>query len=108
MSEMTKSQMEARIKELEAEVAEKDRKARITVKTSSEKGVLCFYGLNVRRPVSMYAGQFVRFLSQLNDFMPQVVECSKTASYRDEKEKRASIAFFTAYNDTLNGEKGQS
>jgi hypothetical protein len=63
---MTKDQMEAKIQELEAEVARKSAARPLTCKVSA-KGALSLYGMG-RFPVTLYAGQWERVLA----FAPEI------------------------------------
>lgn len=78
------------IEALRAQLANASKPKALTVKMS-EKGGFSVYGLNVRFPVSLYAGQWVR----LAEFIPAVLDCIATnvdkCAVKDESE-RSSLA----------------
>ncbi len=66
-TELTKTQMAARIAELETKVADASKPRSLSCKVGA-KGGLSVYGLNARFPVTLYAAQWERLIA----YMPTV------------------------------------
>ncbi len=69
---MTKTQLEAKVAELEAAVAAANKPRKLSLKVGAKGGV-SLYGVNARFPVSLYAQQWERVLAHAPKILAFIV-----------------------------------